>query len=72
MNSSGDIAAKRLGQNRSWMWSQFKEQLMARAKADKGLESKAAELQDDLTKGLGTPRHAARILLDYFLSPNHH
>ncbi len=67
MSSSGDIAAKRVGQNKSWMWGQFKEQLMARAMADPALQARAALLQAELASGLGTPRHAARTLLNDFL-----
>jgi len=67
MTETGDIQSKRLGQNRSWMWSQFKEQLMQRAMHDPKLLAHAVELQKELVQGFGTPRHAARTLVDEFL-----
>mmetsp|Transcript_14539 Transcript_14539/g.26080 ORF Transcript_14539/g.26080 Transcript_14539/m.26080 type:complete len:391 (-) Transcript_14539:41-1213(-) len=67
MTESGDIAEKRLLQNKSWMWSQFQEQLKDRAKHDPDLNTYAKKLQDDLSKGVGTPRQAARYLVKEFL-----
>lgn len=68
MTANGDIQRKRLLQNRSWMWSQFQEQLLSIAKKDPKLAARAEELAAVLAEGLSTPRHAARTLVAEFLS----
>mmetsp|Transcript_11383 Transcript_11383/g.22264 ORF Transcript_11383/g.22264 Transcript_11383/m.22264 type:complete len:431 (-) Transcript_11383:517-1809(-) len=67
MTESGDLLAKRKTQNRSWMWNQFNEQLMFKAKHDLDLHKHADDLAVELGKGFGTPRQAARTLVDEFL-----
>jgi len=68
MSESGDLELKRKEQNRSWMWSQFYEQLMARAKHDIRLKEHSEALAKELGLGFGTPRQAARQLVQEFLS----
>ncbi|GBG31223.1 Methylmalonic aciduria type A-like, mitochondrial [Hondaea fermentalgiana] len=70
MTESGDLLLKRQQQNRSWMWNQFNEQLMFRAKHDPELHHLADDLAETLGQGYGTPRHAARTLVSEFLRKN--
>eukprot|EP00516_Mucochytrium_quahogii_P013282 CAMPEP_0203795444 /NCGR_PEP_ID=MMETSP0100_2-20121128/7233_1 /ASSEMBLY_ACC=CAM_ASM_000210 /TAXON_ID=96639 /ORGANISM=" , Strain NY0313808BC1" /LENGTH=340 /DNA_ID=CAMNT_0050699953 /DNA_START=134 /DNA_END=1156 /DNA_ORIENTATION=+ len=64
MTESGDLELKRKAQNSSWMWSQFQEQLVTRAKSDENIIKHGKQLEEELCRGFGTPRHAARLLVD--------
>lgn len=64
---SGEIAARRADQARSWMWSEIGESLMAAFRGHAGVAARIATLEREVTAGRVAPGAAARELLDAFL-----
>jgi putative protein kinase ArgK-like GTPase of G3E family len=68
LEETGKISYRRQGQAMLWMWSDFQAQLVRRAMEDEQITKKAKSFEDVLMKGHMTPRHAARDLVELFLS----
>lgn len=62
-----ELVERRRLQNLRWMWSQFKEQLVAVAKEDPGVIRTAHQMETELLQGKSTPRIAAASLVQHFL-----
>ena len=67
MGGIGAIAEKRAQQNRLWLWSELKNQLIWRVERDPEVARTAKDQETDLVSGRTTPRKAARELLSVFL-----
>ena len=67
MEASGELAARRAGQARAWMWSGIGEALMARLKAHPAVARLLPGLEADVAAGRLAPAVAAERLLAAFL-----
>jgi LAO/AO transport system kinase len=62
-----EIANRRTGQARAWMWSELRDSLVAGLMADDAVKALAVRLEAEVTAGAFTPGSAARRLLEAFL-----
>ncbi|HEY5597915.1 MAG TPA: methylmalonyl Co-A mutase-associated GTPase MeaB, partial [Kiloniellales bacterium] len=67
LSAAGDLAARRAGQARAWMWSEVSETVLARLRAHPEVAGQLAELEAAVMAGTVTPAAAARRLVRAFL-----
>ena len=67
---AGELAARRAGQARDWMWSEINDSLLAELQNDPAVRQKVPVLEAAVSEGKVPPVTAARQLLELFLSPN--
>ena len=67
---AGEVAARRAGQARDWMWSEINDSLLAELQNDPAVRQKVPVLEAAVSEGKVPPVTAARQLLELFLSPN--
>ncbi len=67
LTASGELAAKRAGQARAWMWGEVKESLLAALRANPEVARRLPTLERDVMAGRITPAAGARQLLKAFL-----
>jgi LAO/AO transport system kinase len=63
LTASGDLAALRAAQQRTWMWSLIREQLESRFRADPAVQALLPSLEAAVTGGTMTSSAAAEALL---------
>jgi LAO/AO transport system kinase len=69
MSASGELAEKRRGQARDWMWSLVEEGLRWRFDTHAGVQRRLPALLREVERGLSAPTHAARELLAMLDTP---
>jgi len=70
MEASGELAAKRSGQQLRWMWSMVEERLLAGLHADPGVRAAIGAVEPEVREGrLPAPLAAERILAAYRPAP---
>jgi LAO/AO transport system kinase len=67
LGAAGDLAARRAGQARAWMWSEVSETVLANLRAHPQVARQLPALEADVMAGRITPAAAARRLLQAFL-----
>ena len=67
---AGELAARRAGQARDWMWSEINDSLLTELQNDPAVRQKVPVLEAAVSEGKVPPVTAARQLLELFLSPN--
>ena len=67
---AGELAARRAGQARDWMWSEINDSLLAELQNDPAVRQQVPVLEAAVSEGKVPPVTAARQLLELFLSPN--
>ncbi len=65
--ASGDLAAKRAGQARAWMWSEVTETLLASLRGHPRVTRRLGRLERRVMDGKLPPATAAHRLLEAFL-----
>ena len=67
LDDSGELAAKRAGQARAWMWSEVSETLLQAVREHPEIAGELAALEDEVMAGRTTPGAAAGRVLARFL-----
>jgi LAO/AO transport system kinase len=67
MAESGEVAARRAQQLRSWLWSEVSVDLIDALKADADIKRRLPELERRVLEGTLTPAAAARSLVESFV-----
>ena len=67
---SGELAAMRAEQARTWMWSELQDSLLADLRANKGISSLIADLEKAVAEGRMPATTAAEKLLETYLKKN--
>ncbi|KAJ3240803.1 hypothetical protein HDU81_002656 [Chytriomyces hyalinus] len=67
LHETGEFSKIRAEQQRKWMWSILRHELMERVKEDRGVKHLAADLERDVMQGRITSGFAAEVLLRAFL-----
>jgi LAO/AO transport system kinase len=67
LSASGEIAADRAAQARSWLWSEIAADLLDSLQEDAAVRTKVSRIEAAVTAGRASPRVAARQLVDLFL-----
>ncbi len=67
LEASGELAARRAGQARDWMWSEVHESLALSLQEDAHIRSRVPDLEAAVSEGRIPPTTAAKELLDLFL-----
>jgi LAO/AO transport system kinase len=67
LDDCGELAAKRAGQARSWMWSEVSETLLQAVREHPEIAGELAALEDEVMAGRTTPGAAAGRVLARFL-----
>lgn len=66
VEQSGELTAARAEQSVAWMWSELRDALIERFRADTTVDALLAPTQDAVARGDVSPSSAARQLLDRF------
>lgn len=67
LQEAGELAARRAGQARDWMWSEIDEALLAALQGDPAVRKQIPLLEAAVSEGRMPPVTAARQLLELFL-----
>jgi LAO/AO transport system kinase len=67
LGESGELAARRAAQARSWLWDVVSADLIEALKADDGVRKRLPEVEQLITEGTLTPAAAARRLVELFV-----
>jgi len=67
LKASGDLAGRRAGQARAWMWREVEESLMDRLRNHPRVAAMVSELETCVTNGGTAPAEAAKKILDAFI-----
>jgi LAO/AO transport system kinase len=70
LTASGQLAARRAEQARSWMWSEVNDNLVSTLQSDAAVRKQIPALEAAVSKGRIPPTLAAGRLLDIFLKRN--
>ena len=64
MTENGELQRKRTEQGVKWMWSQFESQVLRTVRGQPEVSKLASHMQEELSHGRVTARHAAHALFD--------
>jgi LAO/AO transport system kinase len=67
MGETGELADRRAGQVRSWLWDEVSENLIAALKEDAEVKNRLPEIEQLVVEGTLSPAAAARRLVDTFV-----
>jgi LAO/AO transport system kinase len=65
MNTSGEFAARRQGQQVKWMWSMLEQRMMARLRSDASVRAKVKRIEAEVAAGRTSPALAAEQVADW-------
>lgn len=68
MDACGEIERKRREQANRWMWMEFSNQLVKKASELDEVKQNGTVFEGEISRGGMTPRHAARKLIDSFIT----